>query len=345
MVVILFLLLFVLLILWCFVENNYFNKINESNFLSKESTGALRGVAIIAIVFSHIFQNAPEIKELLWGGKYLYTLVFMWGGIGVAIFFILSGYGCYISLGKAKNKLIWLVRHIAKLLVYFIITFTFVLFINSIILGKATDFKELWLSFITLRLPYTTSWYFRIQLLFYILLVISEILKERQVVLILIFVLGYACIAKYSGLADYWWKTSLCFAIGCVMAKYKDKLVIFMKSIRFKLILIVVGCGAVVYTRIDFHYILFFQLIAYVCIAGCIVIVWDWIFGKNKLFENIGKASLAMYLVHIGIVDTVYSLNTNINIKSLIFVIVTAIGTGVCYFVSESINKKLLFRG
>lgn len=104
MVVILFLLLFVLLILWCFVENNYFNKINESNFLSKESTGALRGVAIIAIVFSHIFQNAPEIKELLWGGKYLYTLVFMWGGDRSCHFFHIVRIWVLYFVKKSKKQ-------------------------------------------------------------------------------------------------------------------------------------------------------------------------------------------------------------------------------------------------
>ena len=105
MIVNLLLLIFSLMILFCFLKNSVLAKKNKVGcFLNKESTGALRGATIIAIAFAHICQNAPEIKEVLFGGKYLYTLLFMCGGIGVAIFFLLSGYGCYISIGKATNK-------------------------------------------------------------------------------------------------------------------------------------------------------------------------------------------------------------------------------------------------
>ena len=126
MIVSFLLIVFITIILHSFIKNYILNKNKKYNFLNKESTEALKGVAIIAIIFSHICQAAPELKNLLLGGKYSYTIVFTWGGIGVAIFFLLSGYGCYISIGKSINKLTWLITHVTRLLIYFLISYLFI---------------------------------------------------------------------------------------------------------------------------------------------------------------------------------------------------------------------------
>lgn len=348
MVVNFLLAIFIMMVIYCFVKTQILTKDNgeeKKSFFSKESTGALKGVAIIAIAFSHICQDAPELKGLLWGGKYLYTIIFTWGGIGVAIFFLLSGYGCFISIEKANNKLTWLVRHVVKLLIYFAISFIFILLVSCVVWKNTFGVKEWALSFIMLRFPGTTSWYFKIQLLFYALLALSEKIKERQIYLLSIFVFTYTVIANYSGLPDYWWKTSFCFVVGCGLAKYKDKIILIIDKKFTKLILVLIGFGAFIYTRIDFQYILIPQLIAYVCIAGCSVIVWDWLVGKNAVFEKVGKASLAMYLVHIGVVDSIFSLDiASTDEKTIVFVIITVIGTVVCYLMSEQVNRALLAR-
>lgn len=101
---------------------------------------------------------------------------------------------------------------------------------------------------------------------------------------------------------------------------------------------------AVVYIRMDSHFILIPQLISYVCIAGTIVMMWDCFIGKNIVFEAVGKASLAMYLVHIGVVDLIYLLDIATEMKTLIFVLITSIGTITCYLISEHINRTILVR-
>lgn len=206
-------------------------------------------------------------------------------------------------------------------------------------MNNTVDWKEWILSFITLRLPKTTSWYFKIQILFYILLFLSEKIKERQVYFISIFVIVYAGISKYSGMADYWWKTSLCFVIGCVIAKYKNLIILIIKEMWFKMIVNAAGCLALVYTRIDFKYILIPQLLAYVFIAVFIVYMWDWLIRGNIILQKIGKVSLPMYLVHIGIVDSIFGMSFDINAKVIIFVVVITVGTVVCYLISEYIYK------
>lgn len=331
---------FGIVILFCIIKNRIDEK-HARSFLDKDITGSLRGIAIIAIVFSHIMQAEPSLVDSIVGRKYAYMIVFSWGGIGVAIFFLLSGYGCFLSISRSENTINWLIRHVVKCLLYFLSCFIFVVLVRIFVLGEDLDNKECLWSFFALKLPGTSSWYFKIQLLFYLLLTISDRIKKNQCVIVTVFVLIYAAVASNCGLPDYWWKTSMCYAAGCILARYKDIFTLYAKKVWVLLAVIGVGSASFVYTKIDFHYILIPQLAAYVLIAVCIIFVWNWMGGKNVVFEKLGKCSLAMYLVHIGVVDTVYALQYNTNSKTIIFVGLIVFGTLITYLISEKGNRLL----
>ena len=333
---------YILFVLCCIIRNRIASDNDYHMLLSKESTGALKGAAIFAVVISHICQDAPELKNLLIGGKHTYTILFSGGGIGVAIFFLLSGYGCYISIEKTQKEFIWFLKHALKMLIYFAVTFALVLLFSNYVLKGAFGQKEWIQSFIALRFPGTTSWYFKIQILFYLLLALSEKAKKGQTYLILIFILVYSIIADYCGLPDYWWKTSLCFAVGCCIAKYRDSLSRLIHKNVSKLFLIVIGCGAYIYTIVDLHYILIPQLLSYACIAVCIVVMWDYLIGKCEVLERVGQFSLAIYLIHIGVVDLTFSSNFGLETRIVIFILTTIIGAVCVYWCSEYIYKFLL---
>lgn len=317
-------------------------EIINSTFLTKENTSTLRGIAIIAISFAHICQSEPNLANSLLGGKHGYTIVFSWGSIGVAVFFLLSGYGCFLSINKTRNNFTWVMRHTLKMLLYFVVAYAFCVAVRIGALGETIATKELVESFFTLRLPGTSSWYFKIQILFYILLAVSNQIKKNQCYIVSALVLVYALLASFEGLADYWWKTSLCFAAGCLIAMYREKASQFASKIWINILLVLIGGLAFVYTRRDFHYYLIPQLIAYICISMCIVVVWNSLGGKNKLLDKVGKASLAVYLVHIGVVDTVYALPSNFIVKTLIFIVAVLAGSALVYFLAEKVNKYLM---
>ena len=64
--------------------------------LNKEATNAMRGVAIISVIISHFV-----------GGGYGIRLVTPLGGIGVAMFLILSGYGINESYKRKGLDKYW----------------------------------------------------------------------------------------------------------------------------------------------------------------------------------------------------------------------------------------------
>lgn len=94
--------MFVFVILMCIIQEQRKTMYNagSTGFLNKEKTGTLRGVATVMVVFSHICQYEADFSQIVIGGRIMFRLMFAWGAVGVAIFFFLSGYGCYMSLKR-----------------------------------------------------------------------------------------------------------------------------------------------------------------------------------------------------------------------------------------------------
>lgn len=163
------LLLMILIVIYS-VGRTLFLANQGHSFMTVESTSALRGLAIIMIVFSHICQYEPDFNEIILGGHLTTIMVFSWGAVGVAIFFILSGYGCFLSISKNENNASWTLKHIAKMLCHFVIAYVFVIGILCLIFRENIKLKDIFLCLLSLRMPGSTTWYLKIQMLFYIFL-------------------------------------------------------------------------------------------------------------------------------------------------------------------------------
>lgn len=237
-----------------------------------------------------------------------------------------------------------MIRHIVKMIVCFAVSYALVVLVRTVLIGSTIDTSELIDSLFTLRMPYTSSWYFKIQILFYILLAISNHYFKNSCHVTTILVLLYALFAAIVGLPDYWWKTSLCFAVGCCVAANRNIMASLADKKWFNILLVIASFISYVYIRKDSHYILPTQLIAFACIALSAVVLWSKFGWKNRLLEQIGKVSLPLYLIHIGLVDVIYALPLNITYKTIIFIATVAISTVIAYVLSEHINiylKKL----
>lgn len=337
--------LLVIIVLVSIVKNmvNRSGKNAEIKFLGKDSTNALKGFAIIMIALAHICQYEKPLKEILIGGGITYTVLFSWGAIGVSLFFLLSGYGCYLSISKTDKYGKWLAKHVVKMLIHFVIVFIPIICILQFVFHFDIQPVDCLITFVTLRLPGSTVWYFKIQILFYIILAISmRMSKEKAWMLVCAFSLCYGLIADFIiGLPDYWWKTSLCFMVGCFIAKYKEHIEKLLKGNIKSIGLLAVGCLSYIVILKDSHYIFPVQIVSYMFLAFSITMVWDWFVKGNFVLEKPGKYSLDIYLVHIGLVEAIFLTILNVNVKIIIFVTSVAILTALCYQVSEFLYRKI----
>ena len=342
------LLAFIVLLLICNLIKRKFRIgnicLSDKGFLNKNCTDFLKGFTILMIAIAHICQYDVSLKQNLIGGSVTYRLLFSWGAVGVSIFFLLSGYGCYISVSGKRHHLIWLLKHVIKMLIHFMVAFVFVTGLSTIFLGVKYDHKDLLISFFELRFPGASVWYFKIQILFYIFLVLSiYISKKLTSIYVMIMSLSYSLIAVYFiGLPDYWWKTSLCFSVGCFIAQYRHLVLKYIsKSIIFFLIPIF-GCVAYICVLFDSQYRIIVQLLGYVLISFCITMIWNKLYNVGGgLLQKIGCYSLDIYLIHIGYVEFVYNIGLNENIETLIFLVLSCFVSILCYCFSDFIYRNL----
>lgn len=142
----------------------------SSSFLNKETTNALRGIAILGIFFAHVICQL----ELSRGGEYSCSVLWFFlciAPLGVSVFLFLSGYGNVLSLNKNssyKNILSRILRIFISCSIVVIIEYLFAkcFKINSLF---PTDIKLL-SNIFTLSIPPHTTWYPKVQILAYITL-------------------------------------------------------------------------------------------------------------------------------------------------------------------------------
>lgn len=339
------LLLFIGKILFEIIKNKVFNK-KRSSFLSIESSETIKGIATIMIVFSHVCQYEKSISEIICGGRFISRLIFSWGAIGTAVFFILSGYGCYIAINKTKNPIAWTLLHIVKLLIHFSVAFMLICIINIYIFKINIDIKEIYLSFIRLCIPTTSTWYLKMLILLYLYLLLSVLFnKNKSHIIVTFLIIINSVIFRYVfNFPDYWWKTSLCFAAGCIIGKYRN---IIFSSVDKKIVSItalIFFFFSFLLIMKDYEYKLIIQLPSYVFIASYIIYLFDKQVYEINIFKRIGKMSLDIYMIHIGIVETIFTKNISINIKVLIFIIITFFFSTICNICSDSIYNKIYKR-
>ena len=123
--------------------------------LNHSTTTCIKGISIFIIILSHIGGNL---------GTRLFTPL---GGIGVAMFLFLSGYGLSKSYAKNQLSFYWRKRFIAIYPAYFIAS------IVAWIVNGVTDVKTILLgmTFVQPAIPY--GWYFQYLLLWYAIFWVS----------------------------------------------------------------------------------------------------------------------------------------------------------------------------
>ena len=135
----------------------------------KDNTYALRGICMLMIIASHTpFETDNYFYSILQFLGFDY-----WGAFGTGLFFLLSGYGMFLSLQRTKElNLNYFLGKIKKLFIPFF--YTWIIYLLLFFILDISKFNiHLIVDFITLSLPLgIDAWFFKVILALYIIIIL-----------------------------------------------------------------------------------------------------------------------------------------------------------------------------
>ena len=220
------------------------------------------------------------------------------------------------------------------------ISFCVVLILQTVVYGAGLSIRDVLISFVKLEIPGTTTWYLKIQLLLYIFLALSlTIKKERRLLFLTVITFGYALLAWKMGAPDYWWMTSMCFPAGYGIEYMKETL---MKKTGAGFVSLFLFMSAISYVGMLYIGSGFFvlKLAIYVVMSVGAILFLQTVYYGNNILSKLGKYSLSLYLVHIGIVEKGMLIEKSEPIKTCLFIIIAVLGTAVTQNIASFLVKK-----
>lgn len=277
----------------------------------------MRGVAILLVLLCHMVGT-------FFNGRVVYFTPL--GGIGVAIFLMLSAYGLNESYIKHGLTNWWRKRLIAVWIPYFIIECSFYWTFHE------WNFWDFFKDITFIKPLYQNGWYLNYLAVCYIMfyLIMSNSLTRKHKIVFW----GVLSIVSFFVLSPIRAEQSFSFFVGVILSEKKEKL----KKLNWKTgsILIIFSVAFLVLKQtsvIKNAPQLIYNLVQLMIKLPCGIGVCGWIISINKklnlkFLDLVGKISYELYLVH-GYVLGMVSISVG---GAFIFVLISTIVTIIFYY-------------
>lgn len=299
---------------------------------TKRDTLVMKGAAVSLMICHHLFTFPERLVDVSYisvpfiNGMTLAVCLGQFGKICVALFTLLSGYGTYFSLARARDDDAVTLRHIRSLYVsywkvFFIVVAVTLLISRSIGGSFAIDFIY---SFLGLRIVYCSEWWFIVP--FAVLIILAPATKRfidrpsstfasRFLWIVaanaaLYYILNP--LMKTPLLAElndslFWafFSSALtlwpAYALGCLFARFDALALVKTHCRENRALWVCAALGALA----GLVYIHPFNWLAYdflnaALFLGCMLVLFASRIGRlvSPVFERLGKESTSMWLIH-----------------------------------------------
>ena len=307
------------------------------DFLDRDSTYCLRGIAMLMIIISHSANGYPTDDALFSYPQCLNQLhVVYWGGMGVAIFLFLSGYGMFLSLSrKSEIDTPYIVSKFRRLIEPFLLYWVVEIIVLVIYDPQALTFdllKEICKFSIH---PHTENWFFKVIVAAYIVIILlfkMRLSARNRVLLLFALSLAYLIYMKSNSQGEWWYNTILLFPIGALVAWSKDYFE-RLSPLRAGSVCLLLLASVLVYRA---NMILFHIAFVFICIYAI-----RWVNIRNRILYFIGYNSFVFYFMECPILDNVMKFTYH---NFIIYTLLSLLGTfalsWVCVKALQYTNAK-----
>lgn len=213
------------------------DKNDKDQYLSKESTNAIKGICILLVFLRHANQYVRDggydyssfgDKCFLLTDSYLDQLI-------VVMFLFFSGYGVYYSIMKKGRDYVSVIpkHRILNTLINFDIAVVFYI-ILSLIIGKDLSLKQILLSFVSWESVGNSNWYIFVIIICYLTTWLAfswcysfkPIKNKMNISIIINIILLFMSIVLLvkSGKGQWWYDTIFVYILGMLYCKYRGKI-------------------------------------------------------------------------------------------------------------------------
>ena len=163
---------------------------------------ALRGLAALSVVLFHYTYQ----YFILTGYSEPIVSFFKFGGVGVQLFFVISGFVIFLTLDKSKSVFDFFVSRFSRLYppYWFAVIFTSLVILITQVLGKEVDLKTFLLNMTMLQYFFGVDdidgvyWTLRVEITFYFWIAFSFFLfGKKQIPLILFLWLFFSLLFSF----------------------------------------------------------------------------------------------------------------------------------------------------
>lgn len=311
---------------------------DRKNILLQSDTNAVKGIAVLFIFFAH-FYNALISRgaEVGIGRIWLVT-----GGMGVELFFFLSGYGLNKSNGIVGRDFL---RKRAKGVVLPFVIMQVTLYLISLLRGERISAFSFGVSALS------STWFVSIILIIYFGYYICYKLFGRKYLdrAMLVYNIIIGIIFMLLGFDQRWYNGHLLFSLGMYVADY-NKRVVDLVTGKKRWIKFVGGIFSFLACSVVFmHYrgtlwSNIFKILAGAFMCFLVFGVMGHCKLNSKMLQWAGKNSLLIYLIHVAVLNNLPS-DMNIPYAGILVIGILVTLTGVVvYNCSERYIKMYLKR-
>lgn len=274
---------------------------NGNVLLEKEDSSFIRGVAACFVILAHLMDI---LKEEGMGGSSLLRIFDVTGGMGVLLFFFVSGYGIYKEYSHKKpGVLFWYKRMVNMYFPCILIQFLFCM-MNMCRHGNFNMGELLLTSFFG-------AWFVDVILIQYLLFFLSWVVTRGRsgAMVALCFLLSAAAGMAFlvCGFNARWYNGLLLFPSGMSAAWGENKIISsleknWMSHMVLQMTLLLVLGGGFVYWKGEI-WANVFKTVAGICLSMLFVTLFRKVKFSSVIMRRIGEQSLFYYIVHMGVIS------------------------------------------
>ncbi|MDB5199018.1 MAG: Acyltransferase 3 [Chitinophagaceae bacterium] len=316
----------------------------------------LRGIASLLVVLLHCSRNSTEILQQRFLGD-----VFLFGGAGVDIFFVLSGfiitYTNFKFIGKSDHFNFFIRRRVVRIYpTYWIIISLFLLLQVLLPSFYRTHFSFDFINIIStyLLLPghvmvNGVSWTLSYELFFYLLFSLAFFIPQKKwsfyiamlyaAIIILLPVMGYNFENDNSLLSLVTYPMNVEFfmgvLVGVLISKISNKIampLIITGSILFLMSAVFFNLNYYLVPN-TFNRVILFGIPSFFIITGLVKYELNKKIKVHNIFLLLGEASYSLYLIHLPVLAASFKIFSKLNMTNNLFIncIIILIVCIICY--------------